>query len=68
MPRVKKDATPISMKMDQATFDRLEAFCRHSGQSKTMAIERAVNMYIDRYNDMISSYARRGQTIRSEIG
>ena len=58
MPRVKKDATPITIKMDQATFDRLGAFCEHSGQPKTVAIERAVNMYIDRYDDMVSTYEK----------
>ena len=26
MPRVKKDATPITIKMDRATFDRLGLF------------------------------------------
>lgn len=56
MPRKKKDATPITIKMDQATFDRLGSFCLQSGQPKTVAIERAVNMYIDRYDDMVNTY------------
>ena len=31
----------------------------HSGQPKTVAIERAVNMYIDRYDDMVSTYEKK---------
>ena len=58
MPRVKKDATSITIKMDQATFDRLGTLCEHSGQPNTAAIVRAVNMYIDRYDDMVSTYEK----------
>ena len=36
---------------DKPTFDRLKQFCEDSGQSKTVAIERAINMYIDDYDD-----------------
>ena len=33
MSRVKKDATPITIKMDQATFDRLEPFGEQIGRA-----------------------------------
>ena len=56
MPRQKKDAQPISIKMDKATFDRLEAYCERAGQSKTVAIERAINILIDEYDDMLKAY------------
>lgn len=36
--------------MDKLTFDRLNDYCEASGQSKTVAIERAVNKYIDEYD------------------
>lgn len=65
MPRAKKDATPISIKMDQVTFDRLTTFCEQSGQPKTVAIERAVNMYIDRYDDMVNTYEKK-ETVKSQ--
>ena len=38
MPRHKKDAHPISLKMDQATYDRLDAFCDRAGQSPLNAL------------------------------
>ena len=56
MPRHKKDAHPISLKMDQATYDRLDAFCDRAGQPKTVAIERAVNLYIDRYDEIMRQH------------
>ena len=59
MPRQKKDAQPISIKMDKATFDRLEAYCERAGQSKTVAIERALNKLIDEYDDMVETYESR---------
>ncbi len=56
MPRQKKDAQPISIKMDKVTFDRLAEYCIRSGQSKTVAIERAINQFIDEYDAMVSAY------------
>lgn len=56
MARQKKDAQPISVKMDKATFDRLEAYCERAGQTKTVAIERALNKLIDEYDDMVEVY------------
>ena len=51
MAKKTKESKPFSIRMDKPTFDRLEAFCKESGQSKTLAIERAVNMYIDDYDE-----------------
>lgn len=50
MARVKKESKPFSIRMDKLTFDRLNDYCEASGQSKTVAIERAVNKYIDEYD------------------
>ena len=50
MPRIKKDYCPFSSRMDKPTFERLNKFGNESGQSKTVAIERAINMYIDYYD------------------
>lgn len=46
-----KESQPVSIRMDKAIFERLKDFCEESGQSKTVAIERAINMYIDDYDD-----------------
>ena len=45
-----KESHPFSIRMEKTTFERLQEFCEESGQSKTVAIERAVNMYIDDYD------------------
>lgn len=49
MPRTKKENVPISIKMEKQTYDRLVKYCQESGQPKTTAIERAVNLYIDTF-------------------
>lgn len=50
MPRPKKDNKAMSIRIDRTVFDRLEAYCEASGQSKTLAIERALSMYMDEYD------------------
>ena len=47
MARPKK---PITVRIEQNIFDRLNQFCNDSGQSKTVAIERALQMYMDDYD------------------
>lgn len=49
MPRAKKDSHPFSIRMESYTYERLIRYCELSGQSKTIAIERAINMFIDDY-------------------
>lgn len=50
MGRPKKDSHPFSIRMDSETYERLEKYCKESGLAKTVAIERAINMYVDDYN------------------
>ena len=50
MAREKKENVLVSIRMEKQTYDRLIEFCEESGQPKTVAIERAVNLYIDEYN------------------
>ncbi len=49
MARLKKDNTPTSFRLATDVYERLEKFCEESGQSKTVAVERAITMYIDDY-------------------
>ena len=49
MARPQKNSHPFSIRMDIETYKRLNYYCESSGQSKTLAIERAINMYIDDY-------------------
>ncbi len=51
MVREKKDSRAFSIRMDSGTFERLEKYCEEAGQTKTVAIERAINQYIDDYED-----------------
>jgi hypothetical protein len=36
--------------MDKAVYERLNEYCEESGLSKTVAIERAISLYIDDYD------------------
>ena len=45
-----KECKAITVRMDLDTYDRLTDFCNKSGQAKTVAIERALAMYIDDYD------------------
>lgn len=47
--RAKKDNVPVSVRLEKGIFEKLSRFCEDSGQSKTVAVERALEMYIDDY-------------------
>ena len=49
MPRPKKDNYPLSLKIDKTVYERLTKDCEDSGQTKPLAIERALMAYIDEY-------------------
>lgn len=51
MPRAKKENTPTSFRLATEVYDRLCKFCEESGQPKTVAVERAIMMYIDDYEE-----------------
>ena len=49
MPRPKKDNYPLSLRIDKTVYERLTQYWEDSGQTKTLAIERALMAYIDEY-------------------
>lgn len=49
MARAKKDNVPVSVRLEKGIFEKLSKFCEDSGQPKTVAVERALEMYIDDY-------------------
>ena len=51
MARPKKENTPTSFRLNTAVLERLTQFCEESGQSKTVAVERAITMYINDYEE-----------------
>ena len=49
MPRTKKDAKYLNMKLDREIYDQLEQFCDESGMTKTMATEKILEQFFERY-------------------
>lgn len=49
MPRPKKDAKIINVKLDRTIHDRLDKFCEETGMTRTVALERILNQYLDGY-------------------
>lgn len=49
MGRPKKDAKYLNAYIERSIHEQLEEFCEKFGQSKTVATERALKMYMDTY-------------------
>lgn len=49
MARAKKDNVPFSARLEKNTYEKLCRFCEDSGQSKTVAVERALEKYVGEY-------------------
>lgn len=49
MPRQKKDAKIINVKLDRAIHDRLDQFCEETGMTRTVALERILNQFLVEY-------------------
>lgn len=50
--KTRNDFQALTIRLDRAVYDRMEEYCQDSGQSKTVAIQRALEQYIDRYYEM----------------
>ena len=51
MARPKKNGTYLNVCIETPIYERLEAFCVDAGQTKTVAVERALSAYLDEYNE-----------------
>lgn len=49
MPREKKDAKILNIKLATKVYDDLEAFCEESGMSKTTATEKILSHFFEDY-------------------
>lgn len=49
MPRQKKDAKILNIKLAKEISDQLEQFCEESGTSKTVATEKILSKYFEEY-------------------
>lgn len=50
MPRTKKDAKILNIKLSSPVYDDLQRICGESGQTKTFAVEHALMAYIEDYD------------------
>ena len=53
MARKKKDGEKISLYLDRETMERMREQASERGQTLTVAMERALKMYLDQQNDII---------------
>jgi len=49
MPREKKDAKILNIKLAMPVYDKLEQFCDESGMSKTVAVEKILDQFFNIY-------------------
>lgn len=49
MPRQKKDAKILNIKLATPISEQLETFCEETGMSKTIATEKILSQYLDEY-------------------
>lgn len=49
MARPKKNGTYLNVCIQTPIYERLKAMCDDAGQSKTIAVERALTLYLDEY-------------------
>ncbi len=52
MARPKKNGTYLNVCVEKQIYDRLVKFCEDAGQTKTVAVERALTAYLDSYERM----------------
>lgn len=51
MARQKKNGTYLNVCIETSIYERLEVFCYDAGQTKTIAVERALSAYLDDYEE-----------------
>lgn len=51
MARPKKNGTYLNVCIEIPLYERLEALCEDAGQTKTVAVERALALYLEDYEE-----------------
>lgn len=51
MARPKKNGTYLNVCIETSIYERLVKFCEDAGQSKTTAVERALTLYLNDYEE-----------------
>ena len=49
MPRAKKNGTYLNVCIETSIYEKLEKLCDDAGQTKTVAVERALTEYLENY-------------------
>lgn len=51
MARPKKNGTYLNVCIETPIYERMVAMCDEAGQTKTVAVERALTAYLDEYEE-----------------
>ena len=51
MARPKKDSQVVNLNIERSIYDKFVEFCDNIGLTKTVVVERALEMYIDAMNE-----------------
>lgn len=51
MARPKKDSQVVNLNIERSIYDKFTEFCDNTGLTKTVVVERALEMYIDAMNE-----------------
>ena len=51
MARPKKDSQVVNLNIERSIYDKFVEFCDNTGLTKTVVVERALEMYIDAINE-----------------
>lgn len=51
MARPKKNGTYLNVCIETPLYERLEALCEDASQTKTVAVERALALYLEDYEE-----------------
>lgn len=52
MAKPRKNGTYLNVCIDTDIYEKLEQVCESAGQTKTVAVERALSAYLEAYEDM----------------
>lgn len=65
MARPKKNGTYLNVCIETPIYERLERLCSDAGQTKTVAVERALMNYIDDYEEKQKQLSEIGKQWRT---
>ena len=51
MARPQKDSKSLNVKLDRTICERFEAYCEEVGQTKTKALERILEKYLEQQDE-----------------